>query len=215
MAVPVPRIAATTVQPAGRLVYVMGASGAGKDSIIGYARERHGDLPHVVFAHRYITRPAAAGGENHIELAPAEFLARRNGGCFALSWRSHGNDYGLGCEIDLWMARGFSVVANGSRAHFDQAAARYASLLPILVQVDPGRLDERLKARDREGESGRTARLAQAKSAVPAHPALVTIDNNGLLSTAGEALVAVLRRLRPPASARAMLPDTRRTDLQT
>jgi ribose 1,5-bisphosphokinase len=180
----------------GRLVYVMGPSGSGKDSVIGYARARHGDLPHIAFAHRYITRPAAAGGENHVELAPAEFLARRNAGCFALSWRSHGNDYGLGREIDGWMESGLSVVANGSRAHFANAATRYSDLVPVLVHVDPAQLRERLRTRDREDAAGRANRLAQAAIDPPDHPSLVVIDNNGLLSAAGEALVALLRRLK-------------------
>ena len=190
--------------PRGRLVYVMGPSGSGKDSVIGFARARYSDLPHIAFAHRYITRPAAAGGENHVELAPAEFLVRRNAGCFALSWRSHGNDYGLGREIDFWMSAGLSVVANGSRAHFANAAGRYPDLLPVLVQVDPARLSERLRVRDREDAAGRASRVAQAAGDPPRHPALEIIDNNGLLSAAGDALVALLQRLRAPA--RALVP---------
>jgi ribose 1,5-bisphosphokinase len=48
---------------AGALVYVMGPSGAGKDSVLGRARAMLStDLP-IVFAHRYITRPADSGGE--------------------------------------------------------------------------------------------------------------------------------------------------------
>lgn len=182
----------------GRLVYVMGPSGSGKDSVIGYARARHGDLPNIAFAHRYITRPAAAGGENHVELAPAEFLARRNAGCFALSWRSHGNDYGLGREIDGWMEAGLSVVANGSRAHFAIAASRYPDLVPVLVHVEPARLQERLRMRDREDAAGRANRLARVAIDPPDHPSLVVVDNNGLLSAAGEALVRLLRRLKAP-----------------
>jgi ribose 1,5-bisphosphokinase len=44
-----------------RLFYVIGASGAGKDTLLRYARVRVGGSGGVVFAHRYITRPAAAG----------------------------------------------------------------------------------------------------------------------------------------------------------
>jgi ribose 1,5-bisphosphokinase len=186
----------------GRFVYVMGPSGSGKDSVIGYARARHGGLPHVAFAHRYITRQAAAGGENHVELAPAEFLARRNAGCFALSWRSHGNDYGLGREIDTWMEAGLVVVANGSRAHFPQAYARYPGLLPVLVHVDPALLRHRLRIRDREGAVARADRLTRAAMNPPNHPSLVVIDNNGCLSVAGEAFFALLSQLRMPESIR-------------
>ena len=57
------------------LVYVMGPSGAGKDTLLRAARARleGGD---VFFAHRYITRDPVPGDENFIALSPAEFEAR-------------------------------------------------------------------------------------------------------------------------------------------
>ncbi len=53
-----------------RLIYVMGASGSGKDSLMRYAREKLAKHSNIVFAHRYITRPADAGGENHCVAHP-------------------------------------------------------------------------------------------------------------------------------------------------
>ena len=55
----------------GTLFYVVGASGAGKDSLLAYARAALGGGTPVFFAHRYITRPAEAGGENHVALSKA------------------------------------------------------------------------------------------------------------------------------------------------
>ena len=54
-----------------RLVYLMGASGAGKDSLLDALR--HDLPPNLMVAHRYITRPANAGSENHIALSQHEF----------------------------------------------------------------------------------------------------------------------------------------------
>ena len=79
----------------GRLIAVMGPSGAGKDALIAYARAKS-DPAQVIVAHRYITRPAGAGGENHVALSAAEFAARRAAGLFALAWESHGLAYGVG-----------------------------------------------------------------------------------------------------------------------
>ncbi|MEA3120469.1 MAG: ribose 1,5-bisphosphokinase, partial [Paraburkholderia sp.] len=96
----------------GRIVYVMGPSGAGKDTLLSFARARLGSAP-VLFAHRYITRAAEAGGENHVHLSHEEFRTRADQNLFALQWSSHGLHYGIGVEIDTWMGRGFTVVVNG------------------------------------------------------------------------------------------------------
>ena len=99
----------------GNLIYVIGPSGCGKDSIMLYAR-KHCPGSEAAFAHRYITRPADAGGENHVALLPDEYRARLDLGLFALAWDSHGNRYGVGLEIDAWLEAGLNVVVNGSRA---------------------------------------------------------------------------------------------------
>jgi len=70
-----------------KLIYVMGPSGAGKDSLLGFARERIG--AQVMFAHRYITR-AVGEGENHIALSHDEFTSRLSYGLFAMHWTSLG-----------------------------------------------------------------------------------------------------------------------------
>jgi ribose 1,5-bisphosphokinase len=59
-----------------RLYYVVGASGAGKDSLMQYARSALAGKGAIVFAHRYITRAAQSEGENHIALTKGEFLQR-------------------------------------------------------------------------------------------------------------------------------------------
>ena len=180
---------------AGRLVYMMGPSGAGKDSLIAYARQRLAGSPNLLFAHRYITRAADAGGENHVALSESEFRSRLHQGCFGLHWSSHGHQYGIGAEIDLWLARGLHIVVNGSRAHLDEAARRYPTLLPLLVTIEPEALRTRLQRRGRETAAEIERRVARATAFVCQHPLLVVIPNDGDLAVAGEALVAILRDL--------------------
>lgn len=180
---------------AGRLVYVIGPSGAGKDSIIAYARQRLGADRHV-FARRYITRPADSGGEDHVAIAPADFERDCAAGRFALSWRGNGLRYGVGEEIDLWMESGRHVVLNGSRGYLPSAAARYPSLLPVLIAIDPAVLRQRLATRGRETAAEIEARIQRAMELDGiGHPALAVIANNGPLADAGEAFVALLRAL--------------------
>ncbi|MBF0355949.1 MAG: phosphonate metabolism protein/1,5-bisphosphokinase (PRPP-forming) PhnN, partial [Alphaproteobacteria bacterium] len=71
---------------AGRLVLVVGPSGAGKDSVIAEARNRLSGNSRFVFATRTITRPAEAGGEIHEAASQSAFDAREQAGGFLLSW---------------------------------------------------------------------------------------------------------------------------------
>jgi len=175
-----------------RLIYIMGPSGSGKDSLMAEARLRLPAEAPVVFAHRYITRPADAGGENHVALSRDEFELRLSRGLFALSWESHGFAYGIGREIDIWMEAGLSVVVNGSREALSRFAVAYPELLPVLVDVPEEILRQRLGARGREDAGEIKARLARAHMAVTETPALVRFDNSGPLAERGQALAELI-----------------------
>ncbi len=176
--------------PPGCLIYVMGASGCGKDTLLNYARGQLSDRDNVIFAHRYITRRPDPDSENHITLGDAEFRARQRAGLFAMAWESHGLRYGVGIEIDLWLSRGLRVVVNGSRVFLSQAWERYPDLLPVLVQVSPTRLRRRLQARGRESAGEIEARLARHLQVVDQVPDYVdVVSNDGPVAEAGEALV--------------------------
>lgn len=178
-----------------KLFYIIGASGVGKDSLLRYAREQVPEKAPVVFTHRYITRPADAGGENHIALSQEEFQRRLEQECFAMSWQSHQNYYGIGIEINQWLELGLNVVVNGSRKYLPEAEKLYPNLVPVLISTSPSLLRERLTARGRETESEIDARLAQAESLDKqlSHSDLVKIMNDGVLSEAGDQLLAVIQ----------------------
>ncbi|CAG9227782.1 Ribose 1,5-bisphosphate phosphokinase PhnN [Paraburkholderia tropica] len=184
----------TTPLTATRLIYVMGPSGAGKDTLLGYARARLASEG-VVFAHRYITREDG-GPENHIALTDAEFEARSTRGLFALQWRSHALRYGIGVEIDQWLALGCTVVVNGSRAYVNDALARYPRMTLVHVEAAPHVLAARLASRARETPEQVAARLARrAPFEVPAGASFTRIDNSGRLDEAGTAFVRAVQRV--------------------
>jgi ribose 1,5-bisphosphokinase len=175
------------------LVYVMGASGCGKDSCLRYAKDRLPlDAP-VAFAHRYITRPADSGGENHVALTPGEFNLRLSRGLFCLHWESHGLCYGVGREIETWLAVGLKVVLNGSREYFPRALARFPDLVPVEITAEAGAVAERLAARGRETPAQVEERMRRGASLRIKHPGLVRIDNSGPLPLAGEKMLDCLR----------------------
>lgn len=178
----------------GQLFYLIGPSGAGKDSLIRYARGRITDAP-VLFAHRYITRPADAGGENHVAVTPEEFARLRSAGAFALDWCGNGLAYGIGIEIGTWLTAGMSVIVNGSRAYLDEAIRRYPKLCPVLIEVSEQVLAERLRVRGRETPVAIDKRLARNRTLTDLqHAEMVVIRNDGHLADAGDALIDLITR---------------------
>ena len=49
----------------GAIIVVVGPSGAGKDSVIGFVAQHFADRADIDFVRRVITRPSDAGGEDH------------------------------------------------------------------------------------------------------------------------------------------------------
>lgn len=177
-----------------RLLYLMGASGSGKDSLLEALRR---ELPAgVAVAHRYITRAADAGCENHIALSEAEFIQRHQQGLFALQWQAHECRYGVGIEIDSWMQLGCQVVVNGSRAHLESARQRYGTLLlPVCLQVSEAVLAERLTQRGREDATQIACRLHRAREYDNALPSgCQRLNNDGELQDTLRALRELLSR---------------------
>ncbi|WP_425069067.1 phosphonate metabolism protein/1,5-bisphosphokinase (PRPP-forming) PhnN [Reyranella sp.] len=178
----------------GSLVYVMGPSGAGKDSVLGHARTLLPPGAPVVFAHRYITRPADSGGENHVALTREEFATRRAYGLFAYHWNAHGNEYGVGREIHDWRAAGLTVVVSGSRDHFLRTGGLDSQARPVLITAPAERLRQRLAGRGRESAIEAAERLQRADAYEVDDPRLVTIVNDGSLDDAAAVFLRLLAR---------------------
>lgn len=175
------------------LFYVVGPSGAGKDTLLAGARRRLDGGGDIVFAHRYITRPADAGGENHVALGDGEFEARARAGLFALAWASHGHRYGIGTEIETWMALGLAVVVNGSRGYLDTAAGRFPTLVPVLVTAPPDIIARRLAERGREDAATIETRLRRNDNVAQiSHPTLTVVENAGSVEDGVIALLSAL-----------------------
>jgi ribose 1,5-bisphosphokinase len=176
------------------LFYVMGPSGSGKDSLLRALRERLKPADPVIIAHRYITR-AADANEASVALTADEFTRRADLGCLAMHWQSHGLHYGIGVEIEQWLAQGLKVIVNGSREYLSDAATRYPKLCAVHVRVKPEVLAARLRNRGRESEAAIAKRLERANQpfAVPQGCKLVEIDNSGALEDSAREFAALVR----------------------
>lgn len=179
----------------GVFVAVVGPSGAGKDTLIAYAREKLGADAGADFVRRVITRPCDAASEDHDSLDEAAFAEAAAGGAFSVSWGAHGLFYGLPASVDDTIAAGHVAIANVSRGVIPLLAARYTNVVVAEITASPEILAERLSARGRESRQDVLARLNRTAASVDATVAnVVRIDNSGTREEAGDRLVAAIRR---------------------
>lgn len=179
----------------GRLVTVVGASGVGKDTLLGAARAALAGDPRFVFARRAITRPAEtalhAGAEDHIPITEAEFAATRAAGGFALHWPAHGLLYGIPRGIEADLAAGKVVVANLSRAILGEVPAAYRMRV-LLVTAPPEIRAARLAGRGRETPEEVMARLSR-QAPLPEGLEVLEIANDAAPEVGAARLLAALK----------------------
>jgi ribose 1,5-bisphosphokinase len=178
----------------GVFIAVVGPSGAGKDTVIGYARARFNDETRLDFVRRVITRPSDAASEDHDTLAEAAFLEAEADGAFAISWEAHGLRYGIPVGVDWSVANGHVAVANVSRAVIPSLRNRYANLAIVEITAAPEVLAERLAMRGRESRGEVLARLSRSANVCLSGPGVTSIDNSGPRDIAGERFADVLRK---------------------
>lgn len=174
---------------AGTLIVVVGPSGAGKDTVIDYARTRLAERPGVLFVRRVVTRDPQAGGEDHESMEPAAFAEADRRGEFAFTWRAHGLSYAFPATLDDHLRGGGVAVANGSRATLPRLAERFPGLLVVNLTVSRANLAKRLATRGRESEAEIESRLDRAEQFHVDMPNAVTLSNDGPAEEAGEELV--------------------------
>lgn len=181
----------------GRLIYVVGPSGAGKDALLDYARTHlpESDGLKVHFARRWITRPAGSVGEDHQPVTHEEFERMAAEGQFAMAWRANGNGYGIGQEIRGWLAKGETVVVSGSREYLPKVLRDFPELTIVSVTVSLEVLRGRLEKRGRESAEEIDRRLERAAQfALPAGINAVEIRNDEALDKAGAEMLAIILR---------------------
>lgn len=174
----------------GRLILVVGPSGAGKDRLISAAKAQLSNRHDVYFSRREITRPANAGSEDHIAVSESEFAERRGDGRYFLSWRAHGLGYGIPSEVAARLMAGIDVVANVSRSVIADARALYPRTEVVLVTASRDVLAARLCVRGREAAQDIERRLDQADKPLP-QPADREVVNDGSFEAALHAFLGV------------------------
>ena len=176
----------------GTFVAVVGPSGVGKDSLIGFARTRLEPAGLIHVARRVVTRQADGGSEDHDSMDEADFAAAEAAGEFALSWDAHGLRYGLPIALEDDLNAGRVVVANLSRAMIPALLERYPDAVVVAVSAERDVLEQRLAGRGRETAASIQQRIERrVADRLPA--STVRLDNSGPLEVAGEQFVQLLQ----------------------
>lgn len=183
--------APTTEVLPGRLILVVGPSGAGKDTLIEAARVMLAEDPRFVFPRRVVTRPASAA-EDNVVADEAGFRAVAARGGFALSWEAHGHLYGIPSAIVADLAAGRTVIVNVSRTVIGEARRRWPDVTVVEVTAPAEVLARRIAERARPSDGAGPERLARRFEPGERPSADATIDNGGELDTAIAAFLAAV-----------------------
>lgn len=175
----------------GRLVLVVGPSGAGKDTLLRLAQAACIDDHNVVFPRRVVTRESSAD-EDNIAMSQDDFRRAREHGDFAVHWEAHGHSYALPLDINDDIRAGRAVVANVSRTVIGALRQAYANVVVVAITAPPDVLAQRLAARARHSDGNLADRLARSVDDASAN-ADVTILNAGSADYHSRHLVRVIR----------------------
>jgi len=175
----------------GRLVLVVGPSGAGKDTLLRLARAACVEDHDIVFPRRIVTRESSTD-EDNMAMSPDEFRGAREHGDFAVHWEAHGHSYALPQGINDDIRAGRAVVANVSRTVIGALRQAYANVVVVAITAPPDVLAQRLAARARHSDGNIADRLTRSVDDASAK-ADVTILNAGSADYHSRQLVRIIR----------------------
>jgi ribose 1,5-bisphosphokinase len=175
----------------GRLVLVVGPSGAGKDTLIGLARAACTENGNIVFPRRVVTREPSSFEDNE-QVSLEAFRQAQAQGEFAIHWEAHSHCYALRRAIDDQLRAGRAVVANVSRTVVEAMRRAYADVLVVSITAPSEILSQRLAAWARGSDGQIADRLRRAVDDPAATPDF-TIMNVG---SAEDHALELLRAIR-------------------
>jgi ribose 1,5-bisphosphokinase len=182
------------VPASGRVFFLVGPSGVGKDTLLNWAEQSLPQGEDIVFARRTITRPPHAS-EMHDAVDDLTFWKLAASGHFSMIWQANGLCYGIPRGIEAELRAGRNVVINGSREYIPQLRQLFPDAHVIWVEADAGQIRRRIEARQREAGPALLRRLDRvAQFSPPDGEDVIRLDNSGPVEAAGKRLLEILAR---------------------
>ncbi len=175
---------------------VLGASGAGKDSVLAASQPLLSSLDDVCFVRRVITRRVDANDEAHDSVTVEQFMKQQRAGEFALTWQAHGLYYGVPAGTTEQVQSGSTVILNGSRGALNDILNVFPSMRAVYLEVDDAVLAERLAGRGRETTEEIQLRLERRVVTRPRASLDCVIENNSALEQTVDAFVGFVKQVR-------------------
>lgn len=174
----------------GGFVFVVGPSGAGKDSLIAYARGAFAGNERIIFPRRIVTR-ASSEHEDHDTLDEEGFAKAEANGAFALHWRAHGLGYAIPKSAREEVGTGKVAICNISRRVVAWTRVHLPNVAVVEVTAPAEVLAARLAGRARLEDGDLAARLARSREVWT--PVDASIVNDRSIDEGGRELVTFIR----------------------
>ncbi|HTD04080.1 phosphonate metabolism protein/1,5-bisphosphokinase (PRPP-forming) PhnN [Undibacterium sp.] len=176
----------------GRLFFVVGPSGSGKDDLLGWVRQNLATHRQMFFAERAVTRPARPSGEDE-SISPEQFWQQAAAGHFAMTWQSDDLCYGIRRGFEAELKAGRTVVVNGSREFVPKLLRAYPDAQVVWIEADHALIRQRMEERLRDNSAALLKRVQRnAQFSRPERPEVIQLDNTGSIGAAGQRLLDIL-----------------------
>lgn len=150
-----------------KLIYFMGPSGSGKDSVMSWLLAHAPEGVSLRYARRVVTREQEDPNSVDIAVSKQVFNNYLDKQQLAMNWSANGLNYGIKRNELTALRDDEYLLINGSRAYYATAKFLFPDLFAVHITAQLETLKTRLQQRNRESEDSIAKRLYRATQIQP------------------------------------------------